>query len=294
MYFCDRPYVMLDVQYRMKPSISKFPSESFYGSKITNGPNVISSEYCGPLALIRGDPFTFLDVNGKESRDAFGSTRNVEEAQAVCTLLKDYGRLASQKDVRNCFTLERIRVITFYQAQVNLLRNLLRKEGLSRVMVSTVDSSQGCEADVIIISFVRRGGERNDPKHAVGFLTDDRRINVALTRAKYQLICVGNAYGLKASKGAETIVSFLGHCENTDSIVKYNPERKTDGHEQRTKHGKKNGNGGHKKKRNKGKKRNRSQFDHQSRDDNSGDGNGHGKKIARTAGPLKAHGKAGP
>ncbi|OEU15131.1 hypothetical protein FRACYDRAFT_165538, partial [Fragilariopsis cylindrus CCMP1102] len=58
------------------------------------------------------------------------------------------------------------------------------------VLVATVDSSQGCEADFVILSFVRSEG--NGGRNTVGFLMDDRRLNVALTRAKYQIIGVGN------------------------------------------------------------------------------------------------------
>jgi AAA domain len=49
----------------------------------------------------------------------------------------------------------------------------------------------GCEADIVLISFVR-SPMRDDPRPSHGFLQDDRRMNVALTRARYQLICVGN------------------------------------------------------------------------------------------------------
>ena len=50
------------------------------------------------------------------------------------------------------------------------------------VVVATVDSSQGCEADIVIVSFVRsKGGDRSS---TVGFLSDDRRLNVALTRGR--------------------------------------------------------------------------------------------------------------
>jgi AAA domain len=51
--------------------------------------------------------------------------------------------------------------------------------------------SLGCEADIVLISFVR-SPTRDDPRPSHGFLQDDRRLNVALTRARYQLICVGN------------------------------------------------------------------------------------------------------
>jgi len=61
-----------------------------------------------------------------------------------------------------------------------------RHHHLGGIMVSTVDSSQGCEADIVILSFVRGGSSK------VGFLKDNRRLNVGLTRARFQLVCVGN------------------------------------------------------------------------------------------------------
>ena len=84
-------------------------------------------------------------------------------------------------------------IITFYSAQVHLLRDKIRNHVTFRCMsshvpVHTVDSFQGSEADIVIISFVR-GNKHN----STGFLKDYRRLNVALTRAKHVLLCVGNA-----------------------------------------------------------------------------------------------------
>jgi DNA polymerase alpha-associated DNA helicase A len=113
---------------------------------------------------------------------------------------------------------ERVRVITFYSEQVAQINRLLIREKLYGVTVSTVDSSQGSEADLVIVSFVRSKGTTQ--QDSIGFLSDDRRLNVALTRAKYQLVCVGNIHGSlrSARKGAiKDLITWsveLGHTIN--------------------------------------------------------------------------------
>ena len=89
-------------------------------------------------------------------------------------------------------------VITFYAGQVACINtaikssNTIKNDGL-RVM--TVDSFQGSECDVVILSFVR-----NNSRGSVGFVKDYQRLNVALTRARHLLICVGCAATLLAGK----------------------------------------------------------------------------------------------
>jgi superfamily I DNA and/or RNA helicase len=113
---------------------------------------------------------------------------------------------------------DRVRVITFYSEQVAEIKRMLVKANLSGVTVATVDSSQGSEADLVIVSFVRSKGSTQ--KDSIGFLSDDRRLNVALTRARYQLVCVGNIHGSlrTAPKGAiKDLIAWsveLGHTIN--------------------------------------------------------------------------------
>ena len=79
-------------------------------------------------------------------------------------------------------------------------------------MINTVDSFQGQEKDIIIISCVRSNEQAN-----IGFLLDERRINVALTRAKHLMLVVGNGYTLGSN---EIWDSFLTFCEKQKSYYK--------------------------------------------------------------------------
>jgi superfamily I DNA and/or RNA helicase len=125
-----------------------------------------------------------------------GSYGNVREASVVVQLLNELRQNFDKKQggtqgQNSWHSTERVRVITFYSEQVALIERLLAESNLSGVTVATVDSSQGSESDIIILSFVRSVGV----EQSVGFLSDYRRLNVALTRARYQLVCVGNMYG---------------------------------------------------------------------------------------------------
>ena len=84
-------------------------------------------------------------------------------------------------------------IISPYKAQVQYLRQMLRKEPFFKpyrpyLTVNTVDGFQGQERDVILISLVRANEDGQ-----IGFLSDLRRMNVAITRARMKLIILGNA-----------------------------------------------------------------------------------------------------
>lgn len=205
MYECDFKHVMLNVQYRMSVQISSFPSSRFYDSKIGNGSNVSSAQYQNGARLLDQLPYIFLQVEGLEEQSFGGSYCNRIEAQKIVELVLKIQDTAHSSEQCSWNGAERIRVITFYQAQVTLIKRFLQERGLgNKIVVATVDSSQGCEADIVLISFVRSQSER-EARHTAGFLTDDRRMNVALTRAKYQLICVGNVRNFRRMVGAETL-----------------------------------------------------------------------------------------
>jgi superfamily I DNA and/or RNA helicase len=86
MLNCGAKYSMLNVQYRMHPSICDFPSLHFYDGELINGENVC--RYGNKGNLCDGRPFLFLRVDGMEQKSASGSLYNVQEAEAVASLVE--------------------------------------------------------------------------------------------------------------------------------------------------------------------------------------------------------------
>lgn len=202
---CGYEFTMLDVQYRMHPEISSFPSRQFYNSQLRDGENVMVERGRRTL-LISGRPYSFLQVNGTEIKGSTQSTCNAMEANAVVDLVKELVHESEQ--YRSSVQL--LRITTFYTAQKHI-RKMLDNGGFNDVLVATVDSSQGCEADVVIVSLVR--------SVSAGFLKDDRRMNVALTRARYQLVCIGNVARYSSMEAAHTLHHFTIDARDHNAIV---------------------------------------------------------------------------
>jgi len=214
---CGKNFFMLDHQYRMNAQISLFPCNQFYSGRIMNGKNVACKTYTSNIELPRMSPYSFINISGGEYQmQPGGSYANEAECVAVVKLVEKIAKHSAQ--VPDWHSTDKLRIITFYQGQVTLLRRLLAKKGLGRVLVATVDSSQGCEADIVIISFVRSSSKKG-VRHAAGFLADDRRINVALTRARHQLICVGDANGTLGRQGSEALKNLVSDAKRRGCLT---------------------------------------------------------------------------
>ncbi|KAI9005961.1 P-loop containing nucleoside triphosphate hydrolase protein [Gaertneriomyces semiglobifer] len=183
------PSSLLDIQYRMHPEISIFPRWEFYAGAVRDSENVRGEAYHGSWCRhTHLRPYMYLDAPGlTESVDAASrSVYNPVEAQLVEALIDDIFEHLVQPYER---TWE-IGVVSGYSRQVEVMP-AVSINGFT-IDVGTVDRFQGQERDIIIFATTRANTKGN-----LGFLTDARRLNVALTRARYSLWIVGDAGTLK-------------------------------------------------------------------------------------------------
>lgn len=182
---------LLDTQYRMHPDISAFPSATFYDGRLKNGPDmeILRKRVWHNSELLR--PYRFFDVQGMHSNASKGhSLVNYAEMRVA---MKLYERLTTDYGGKFDFA-QKIGIITPYKGQLRLLKNeFSAKYGntiFEQVEFNTTDAFQGRECEVIIFSCVRASNK------GIGFLSDIRRMNVGLTRAKSSLWVLGNSSSL--------------------------------------------------------------------------------------------------
>ena len=192
--------MLLNTQYRMHPAISDFPNRTFYEGRLVDG--ITAADRPNPAGLLWNDwevPMAFLPVNGGELLSPDGASKeNPAEAGWVAKILENLLQAGDLEEAD-------IGIITPYAGQVRAIRDAL-PELYESVEVHTVDGYQGREKEVIIFSCVRSNSDGT-----VGFLSDARRLNVALTRAKRGLIVIGDPDTLRND---ETWASWLDYIRS--------------------------------------------------------------------------------
>jgi hypothetical protein len=239
------PFVLLNQQYRMHPMISAFPSNMFYDGKVLDGPNVTASKY--GLSMLQSSqdgnqvplfrPCMYFNLTHSQDTKKAVSMFNQLEAQLCVDLVRELvkeaqgwgcwqcGRAKSGEDVYFAEALT-VGIISPYADQVNEIRKLIKRANLPSMLkfpnrsqlsddgnrivtvpfevdVNTVDGFQGKEKDIIIFSCVRA-----NESGTIGFLSDFRRLNVALTRARFGLFVVGNSNTLMGNNMWKSYVEY--------------------------------------------------------------------------------------
>ena len=195
---------LLRMQYRMHEDIMRFSSDWFYNNLMVAAPQVKHRSILDldlPMTWIEPLPSLTEEGTIQPTRERRGnetssgavegvSISNVAEAHLTLLALQAYFEMIGRERILK----ERLDVgiISPYRAQVQLLRQLLRKNEFFKpfrrlIAINTVDGFQGQERDIIVISLVRSNEEGK-----IGFLRDLRRMNVAITRARMKVIILGD------------------------------------------------------------------------------------------------------
>lgn len=180
--------IRLQVQYRMHPSLSEFPSNNFYEGTLQNGVTINERQTTGidfPWPVPNRPMFFYVQMGQEEISASGTSYLNRTEAANVEKIVTTF--------LRSGVVPSQIGVITPYEGQRAYIVNYMSRNGALRqqlykeIEVASVDSFQGREKDYIILSCVR-----SNEHQGIGFLNDPRRLNVALTRARYGIVILGN------------------------------------------------------------------------------------------------------
>ncbi len=204
----DSCKVMLDTQYRMPDVIGTAISNLFYGGKLKNG---VGTGDKIPV-LFEGN-LTFINFDGEknycENKDNYNKQiTNTAEAYAAVSLVKS---------IRAKDPLCKIAVITPYKGQKRLISNTLVNAGIhyhiNNIFVDTVDSFQGSEADVVVFCTTRA-------VRPTLFFKDTKRLNVALSRARRELIILGRMeYFYKFRKNESCLPALADYIKMNGIVV---------------------------------------------------------------------------
>lgn len=193
----NKPNTLLEVQYRMNEVIMGFSNEKFYNGQLKADESVAK----WLLDCERNLPLEFIDTAGtgfEEAKDSESSSlHNEGEIDILFNHLETH--LSSETNTS-------IGIISPYSAQTKLIKDRLNgnENYEGRIAANTVDSFQGQERDVIYISLVR-----SNEDGVIGFLSDYRRMNVAMTRARKKLIMIGDSATLGTHKFYSDLLEYV-------------------------------------------------------------------------------------
>jgi len=203
---------LLEEQYRMHATIMGYSSGVFYADRLKAHPSVASH------LLFQGDgPLAFVDTAGcgfDEKPEGSGLTNPEEAAFLIKHVTRLVSELSDRFDQDPGFPT--IAIISPYRNQVHLLQELLSHSAILRrythkITVNTIDSFQGQERDIVYI-----GMTRSNADNKIGFLSDIRRMNVAMTRARKKLVVIGDSGTLSR---LPFYANFISYAEQREAYV---------------------------------------------------------------------------
>lgn len=200
---------LLDTQYRMNEQIMNYPSSALYGGLLKADRSVAHWTIAND-----SEPIVYIDTAGAgfEETENDGAICNLGEARFLKSHLKT--AIASWRQSSSIEQWPSVGIIAPYRKQVSILREMLEQDEelqpyAAFIKVQTIDSFQGQEKDIIYISLTRSNTEQQ-----IGFLSDVRRMNVAMTRAKKKLVVIGDSATIGIHSFYQHFIAYvesLGH-----------------------------------------------------------------------------------
>ena len=198
-------HILLSTQHRMHPEIAKFSHDHIYDGEALQTPRDMERERHWSY---RGYDHRAIWVR-VPAKHKFKNNRNKAEAQRVVKELSRFDEWASSNRRRDGKGAWEVAVLTFYRGQEREIREHLwkwtnqhakrefyrgtEKQPYMTIELCTVDRFQGHEADLVLLSFANR--------RPTSFLESPNRLNVALTRARYQRVAIGNRKAMARGHG---------------------------------------------------------------------------------------------
>ena len=169
------PHATLNIQHRMRPEIANLVRPHIYTSLVDHE----SVLKYGDVRGVKNNLFFIQHEHNETHDENILSHSNPHEAAYLAALCKYF--------LQQGYQPEQITILVTYTGQLLLLRSMMPRKVFEGVLVRTVDNYQGEENDLVLLSLVRSNNDGN-----VGFLREDNRICVALSRAKVGFYCIGN------------------------------------------------------------------------------------------------------
>ncbi|GJM61461.1 AAA domain-containing protein [Persicobacter diffluens] len=204
---------MLTIQYRMHEQIMGYSNQQFYKGRLKAHPTVRHHQWEGlaPMLWVDTAGAAYFEQQKADSRSSF----NPQEGRVLLDYLQRLAEMPHEE-------LPSVGIIAPYKAQVEWLRAEIDGEWKEhpwyrQISVNTVDAFQGQERDILLMSMVRSNGD-----YKIGFLQDQRRMNVAMTRARKHLWMIGDSATLSSDTFFDGLLAYVQEIGGYQSV--FDPE----------------------------------------------------------------------
>lgn len=221
----EHSYALISEQGRMHADVMDFSNRYFYDSQLTildnkaqkSTPELFSNTATSLEKLLYNNRFIFINCEHEPY-----SKCNLSEASCAVQLIQSVANAYGER-----FNEQTIGVISPFRLQCSTIKKSLPEELHKFVAIDTVEKFQGSERDVIIISFAVNHTYLLNNAQSVKVIDNkviDRKLNVALTRAKSHVVILGNEQTLKHSM---TYSELINYTKNKGSFVQLSQLVKT-------------------------------------------------------------------